>query len=190
MFRHTILPVCTAVLLVACTPTVYRHPVHTQTSQSKPHRPHNPNTLTAPHNDYLALIMASEQNSHGAVQNILKTARQMTLDERFIIRGGCWDYLDAAWTRAGIGRQMRQTVFQSSKNGPYADSSKLQAGDWLYHINHSHNNIEHSGMFIGWIDFDRKLGLTLSYAGGHRQESGRYRVYDLSSVYQIIRAPQ
>lgn len=138
--------------------------------------------------DHLGLILAAEQNTHGITQNILRQARQMTLFERAIVQGGCWDYLDAAWTRAGVPRQARQIVFQGNKNGQFAAPQQLQAGDWLYHINYSYHNIEHSGMFIGWVDFERRLGLTLSYAGSHRKEPARYRVYDLSGVYQITRA--
>lgn len=185
MLRRQFLLISATTLLAACAKPTQR-PTATASRRPTPPNRQTPNQ----HGDYLGLILASEQNSRGLTQNVLRTARKMTLDERFIIRGGCWDYLDAAWTRAGVNRQMRQTVFKSSKDGAYANPAALLPGDWLYHINHSYHNIEHSGMFIGWIDFNRRLGLTLSYAGGSRHETGRYRVYDLSSVYQIIRAPQ
>lgn len=138
--------------------------------------------------DYLGLILAAEQNSTGRVREILVQARKMTLFERTIIQGGCWDYLDVVWTRAGVSRQQRQVVFQSSKKGVYATPEQLRIGDWLYHINYEFNNIEHSGMFIGWVDRNKYLGVTLSYAGSNRREPARYRIYDLSGVYQITRA--
>lgn len=47
--------------------------------------------------------------------------------------------------------------------------------------------IEHSGIFVCWEDYDRRLGVILSYAGQQRQAPGRYRTYDLSSVYTITR---
>lgn len=179
MQRRRFLLLLVASALSACATPAVRNAKTLPTAQSKP----------AAIDDYFWLIMAAEQTSSGLTQNILRTARKMTLEERFIIRGGCWDYLDAVWTRAGVGRAARKTVFKSSKTGAYARAADLRAGDWLYHINHSYHNTEHSGLFIGWVDAERHLGLTLSYAGGHRRETGRYRVYDLSSVYQIIRAP-
>ncbi|MBR0129295.1 MAG: hypothetical protein IJM09_05725 [Neisseriaceae bacterium] len=134
------------------------------------------------------LILQAEANSTGKVRDILHTTRQMALVEQTIIKGGCWDYLDAAWTRAGVPRQNRQTIFKSTKSGPYANTNQLQVGDWLYYVNYSYNNIEHSGMFIAWLDEEQKLGITLSYAGEARQEPARYKVYDLSGVYHIMRA--
>lgn len=139
--------------------------------------------------DFLPLIMQAENQSSGYVRSILAKSREMTLYHKEIIEGGCWDYLDAAWTRAGVGRNMRQTVYKSEQGGAYAHVDDLRVGDWIYHINHSYRNIEHSGMFIGWVDKNRNLGLTLSYAGEGRKEPARYKVYDLSSVYNIMRAP-
>lgn len=186
MLRRDFLLCAAAVCLAACA----KPSVRPRGSVSRRPGTVQPGQTHGRHADYLALITAAEHNSRGHVRNVLRTAREMTLNEGFVIRGGCWDYLDAAWTRAGVNRAMRQTVFKSGKQGPYAPAADLRPGDWLYHINHSHHNIEHSGMFIGWADRQRKLGLTLSYAGGSRRETGRYRIYDLSSVYQITRAPQ
>ena len=61
-------------------------------------------------------------------------------------------------------------------------------GDWLYYVNHSYGDIEHSGVFVDWTDYARSEGLVLSYAGEQRNEPGRYKVYDLSHVYRITRA--
>ena len=109
----------------------------------------------------------------------------MTLDERFIIRGGCWDYLNEVFHRAGIERE---TVFKGSyAAGPYADVASLRSGDWLYYINHGYNDIEHSGLFVGWLDKPSRQALILSYAGERRREPARYKVYDLSHVYQVMR---
>lgn len=138
--------------------------------------------------DYLGLILAAEQATSGSVRSVLAEARRMTLFEKALVQGSCWDYLDKVWTRAGVPRVKRQVVFKSKQQGPFASVSTLQPGDWLYHINYSYKNIEHSGMFIGWLDKEKRLGVTLSYAGGNRREPARYRVYDLSGVYQITRA--
>lgn len=141
-----------------------------------------------PNTSHLKLIQQAEQQSTGRTQAVLAQARKMTLVKPEIIKGGCWDYLDTAWTRAGVPRQDRKVVFTGNKSGNYADPDQLQAGDWIYHINYSYHNIEHSGMFIGWVDKAQNLGLTLSYAGEKRKEPARYKVYDLSGVYQITRA--
>lgn len=135
-----------------------------------------------------ALIAQAEQQASGKVRDILKTSREMTLINQEIIKGSCWDYLNAAWNRAGVPAEAREVIYADKINGQYAHPDQLQAGDWIYHVNHSYNDIEHSGMFIGWVDKANKQGLTLSYAGEGRQEPARYRVYDLSSVYQITRA--
>jgi len=106
-----------------------------------------------------------------------------------IIPGGCWDYLNAGFDRAGLPEQRRQMVFSGdAKAGPYADPATFLPGDWLYYVNHSYGDIEHSGVFVDWTDYARSEGLVLSYAGEQRNEPGRYKVYDLSHVYRITRA--
>jgi len=107
---------------------------------------------------------------------------------REIVQGGCWDYLHAGFNRAGIPAKRRQTLFSGTlRGGPYAPAELLEPGDWLYYVNHSYNDIEHSGVFIGWTDYEQRQGLILSYAGEGRGEPGRYKVYDLSHVYQVMR---
>lgn len=138
---------------------------------------------------YLDLIWQAEQNAHPAGRKLLTQARQMTLFNREIIRGGCWDYVNAVFNRAGFAKDSRYIVHQGTyRRGPYAHRDEIQAGDWLYYINYSYRNIEHSGMFIAWVDKERHQALMLSYAGQHRREPARYKVYDLRSVYQITRA--
>ena len=69
----------------------------------------------------------------------------------------------------------------------YARTSQVQPGDWLYHINHGYKGVEHSSIFVAWIDEPKKIGLMLSYGGEHRKEPARYRAYDLRSIYTIHR---
>lgn len=138
---------------------------------------------------YLPLIAQAEQHAKETnninALNVLKRARNMTLSQRAIIKGGCWNYLDTVFRQAGVNRQVvHQGKYQQ---GPYAKADDIQAGDWLYYINHSYHDIEHSGMFIGWVDKATNQALILSYAGEHRHEPARYRVYDISHVYQITR---
>lgn len=135
--------------------------------------------------EYLPLLSDAEMQSSMAAREVVSTARKMALNERTIIRGGCWDYLNAVFNRAGV---TRDTVHKGTYGqGPYASSGEIEVGDWLYYINHGYNGVEHSGLFVGWVDERAKQALILSYAGENRREPARYRVYDLSNVYQIMR---
>lgn len=127
-----------------------------------------------------------EATPHG--RKILKTGRQMTLNDREIVRGGCWDYANVVYNRAGYPSNKREIIFKGDKNnGPYADISVIESGDWLYYVNHSYGGIEHSAIFVYWVDYEEKIGLMLSYGGESRQEPARYLSYVLSNVYYIIR---
>ena len=135
--------------------------------------------------EYLPILSRAETQSSPAAREVISTARAMTLNERTIIQGGCWDYLNAVFKRAGVTRDtIHQGVY---RQGPYANSNDIQVGDWLYYINHGYRGIEHSGLFVGWVDESAKQALMLSYAGESRREPARYKVYDLSNVYQIMR---
>lgn len=135
--------------------------------------------------EYLPLLSSAETQSSQAAREVISMARKMTLNERAIIKGGCWDYLNAVFNRAGV---TRDTIHKGTYGqGPYARSDEIEVGDWLYYINHGYKRIEHSGLFVGWVDEASKQALILSYAGENRREPARYRVYDLSNVYQIMR---
>ncbi|MGP5119579.1 hypothetical protein ACTXJF_05870 [Psychrobacter alimentarius] len=136
-------------------------------------------------NEYLPLLSSAETQSSLAAREVVSMARKMALNERTIIKGGCWDYLNAVFNRAGVSRD---TIHKGTySQGPYAHSDEIEVGDWLYYINHGYNRVEHSGLFVGWVDEASKQALILSYAGENRREPARYRVYDLSNVYQIMR---
>lgn len=138
----------------------------------------------------LNILLAAENRATHAGRKVLVTARKMTLDRREIVRGSCWDYTNAVYNRTGYpnNKTGRKTVFRSSKeNGPYADAALIQPGDWLYYINHSYNDVEHSAIFVEWINFDERTALMLSYGGERRKEPARYLPYDISHVYQIVR---
>ena len=135
--------------------------------------------------EYLPLLSNAETQSSLAAREVISIARKMALNERTIIQGGCWDYLNAVFKRAGV---TRDTIHKGTYGqGPYANSGEIEVGDWLYYINHGYNGVEHSGLFVGWVDEQAKQALILSYAGESRREPARYRVYDLSNVYQIMR---
>lgn len=135
--------------------------------------------------EYLPLLSTAETQSSRAAREVISMARTMALNERTIIQGGCWDYLNAVFKRAGV---TRDTIHKGTyAQGPYANSQEIEAGDWLYYINHGYNGVEHSGLFVGWVDESAKQALILSYAGESRREPARYKVYDLSNVYQVMR---
>ncbi len=113
----------------------------------------------------------------------------MALQTKEIIRGGCWDYIHAVYTRSGYPQKKRQYILKSKKDsGPYAKADDIKPGDWLYYINHSYNEVPHSGIFVRWVDKKKRVARILSYGGEKRNEPGRYLDYDISHVYTIIRA--
>lgn len=134
---------------------------------------------------HIPILWKSEQNASKAGKAVLKQARTMALEQQEIIKGACWDYLNAVFLRAGV---QRKTIFKGKyPTGPFANSKDIQSGDWLYYVNHSYHDIQHSGMFVGWVDKPKKIALILSYAGEHRKEPARYKTYDISHVYNIMR---
>jgi len=135
---------------------------------------------------YAALIRRAESSAAPAGRRVLRAARLM-VERREIIRGSCWNWLNTAYKRAGYDAKNRRVIFRSKKSGPYADLNPLRPGDWIFHVNHSYGDIEHSGMFIAWIDRRRHRALMLSYGGENRRQPGRYRPYDITHTYQIIR---
>lgn len=134
------------------------------------------------------IIQAAEERASPAGAKVLAQARQMTAVDKVILPGACWDYVNAVYNKAGYPERKRKAVFKGKKKGgPYAKAKDIQGGDWLYFINHSYGNIEHSSMFVAWSDKDRMEGWLLSYAGEQRQEPARYKLYVLDNVYQVIR---
>lgn len=137
----------------------------------------------------LKVLLAAESKAAPGAAKILATARKLTVDEQAVLPGACWDYVNAVWKKAGYPAKRRKTVFAGKgKKGPFADTSLIQPGDWLYFINHSYNKVEHSSMFVAWADKEAREGFLLSYAGEKRAEPARYKRYDLRNVFKIIRA--
>ncbi len=135
--------------------------------------------------EHIDTLYRAEQNSMGASQQVLRTVRQMALDNKEIIKGSCWDYLNAAFNRAGV---RKDTIFKGEyPYGPFIDTNEIRPGDWLYYINHSYNDVEHSGLFVGWLNRESNEALILSYAGESRNEPARYKVYDVSHTYNVMR---
>lgn len=114
------------------------------------------------------------------------TSRAMIADERIIV-GSCWDYINAVYNHADYPSRKRKIVLKGRKKGPFADISKILPGDWLYFINHSYSRVEHSGIFVNWMNKDKKSALVMSYQGGKNKTPATYKIYDLKNVYYIIR---
>ncbi len=133
-------------------------------------------------------LRAAEAAAEPAGRQVLATARDLIDREVVVVRGSCWDYANAVFERAGFAAgRARQTVFRGGKKGPYADLDQVRPGDWLYYVNHSYGEVPHSAIFVDWEDREAGLGLMISYVGAKRRRPGRYQVYDLRSVYRIVR---
>ena len=119
---------------------------------------------------------------------VIKTGHFMSIIKNEIIKGSCWDFVNKVYNNSGFPSSKRKTIYKGKKNESSVDLTKLQSGDWIYHVNYSYHNVSHSAIFICWKDFDKKIGITLSYVGQNRLKPGRYGTFDLSGVYNIIRA--
>jgi hypothetical protein len=133
------------------------------------------------------MLLRVEEGAADPARAILTAGRKWVYEEHSIIRGSCWDFVNEIFRRTGHESQNRTTVFRSAERGPYADADLIRPGDWIYHRNYSYRNIPHSAIFIGWVDRDKRIAYTLSYAGEGRRSVARYLKYDLRKVYQIVR---
>ncbi len=138
---------------------------------------------------YTKVLLDAENKATPEGRRVLETGREMALINRELVKGSCWDYANAIFERAGYPYRGKREVVMNTKGDALAINFKsIQPGDFLSYVNHSFNDIKHTAIFVDWIDFDRKIGLMLSYAGQHRKEPARYKAYDLSDVYYVARA--
>ena len=132
-------------------------------------------------------ILAAEKHASPGGRAVLVAARHM-IDQGVVVRGSCWDFAHAVYARAGFGSWRRQRrVYRARTRGPYANPSRVRAGDWLYIINHRATLATHSVIFVRWVDRLRRRALVITYVGGQRDAPGHYRSYDVSRIYHIIR---
>jgi hypothetical protein len=134
----------------------------------------------------LSMIKQAEKEADKPGKAVLETGRKMVLEDKAIVTGSCWTWVNECFIRAGYGAN-RYIAFKSKKAGPYIDVDEIKPGDWLYFVNHSYRRIGHSGIFVYWVDKDKKIGVTMSYRGRNKQEPGRYKKYLLKDVYYITR---
>ncbi len=116
--------------------------------------------------------------------SVLKTAYEMSFKTNTVVRGSCWGFVNAVYTKAGA---IKETIFSSKQGGRYAGVEMLKPGDWIYHVNYSFRNVGHSAIFVCWKDKSKKQAITLSYVGMNRPVSGRLDIADLRGVYSIFR---
>ena len=119
-------------------------------------------------------------------QKVLDLGYEIALIKKEVIKGSCWDFVNEVYKRAGAAETMA-TIYKSKLSGPFAAAQLVQPGDWIYHINHQFNNIEHSAIFICWKDYKKRIAITLSYSGMNRNVPAKYGEYELNSIYNIFR---
>ena len=135
------------------------------------------------------ILDQAESSATPGGRTILEISRTMIADQDIIV-GGCWDYINAVFDRAGYPSQQRLTVYKSKFAGPYAQVESFQSGDWLYFVNHSYKNIEHSAIFVAWVDEVKKEALMVNYVGGNKKKPASYKRFILDNVYAIFRAKE
>lgn len=178
-------------LLVSCLPSSAAgpgpsSPKRPTTAESAVERP-APRPSPPPEDPMQRRIRIAEEGATPGGRAVLAAARQMIAEDK-VVKGSCWDYAYAVYRRAGFGTWRRQQIpYRAKTKGPYADPRLVQAGDWIYLINHVATLATHSVIFVHWVDFPSRRAMVVTYVGGGREESGYYREYDLSRIYQITR---
>lgn len=117
---------------------------------------------------------------------VLGNALKKILDKT-IIKGSCYDWINLVYTELGYTGTKRQTVWSGKETGPFADPLLLQPGDWIMFKNQTYGDIGHSGIFLGWLDFETRSAIVIGYAGQSRTMPGRFREYDISRLFGIVR---
>lgn len=110
------------------------------------------------------------------------------VESNFKMSGSCWSYANKLYALAGYTQTKRKVVYSAKKGTLIKDPSLILPGDWLYHVNYSFRNVEHSAIFVCWKDKANLLAITLSHVGQNKYAGGKFGVYDLKGVYQVTRA--
>jgi hypothetical protein len=136
--------------------------------------------------DLESILERAQEKASPEGRIILTTSKSM-IAERKVVIGSCWDYINAVYNRAEYPANKRVTALRSKIVGPFADVSVIRPGDWLYFVNHSYSERDHSGIFVEWTNIDKKRAVIMSYVGGKKKSPASYKIYDLTNVYYIIR---
>lgn len=132
------------------------------------------------------ILEHAERTASFGGRRILEVSRSMIANQEIIV-GACWDYINTVYVRAGYSADQRVTIFKSKLQGPYIQTDLVEPGDWLYFVNHSYRETEHSAIFVGWTDEEKKEALMISYVGGNKKKPATYKKYILTNIYNVIR---
>ena len=135
------------------------------------------------------IMMDAMARASTSGRKVLETSNTM-IENKALVVGGCWDYINAVYNRSGLPDKERDIIFKSKFKGPYADIALIEPGDWLYFVNHTYRDIEHSAIFIAWIDMDKKEALMVNYVGGNQKKPATYKRFVLDNVYNIFRGKE
>lgn len=138
---------------------------------------------SAASDDPMTMLREAIPRAAPGAQRVLEVMRSM-LDEGVVVRGSCNHWVEELFRRAG-GRA--RTVYSAGRRAAFTDTALLRPGDWVQFINHSYGGVTHSAVFVGWTDLTARVAMTASYPGQHRDAPGRFRDYDLSNVYRVVR---
>jgi len=117
---------------------------------------------------------------------ILSLALEEMKNKR-IIKGSCWEWVNYLYNKAGYTDKNRKVIFSSKKTGPYVNPLLIMPGDWIMFKNQTLSDIEHSGLFVEWIDFDKKSALIISYVGQNKDAVPKFKEYDITKTFYVIR---
>ncbi|MBU1078238.1 MAG: hypothetical protein KKH98_13150 [Spirochaetes bacterium] len=126
----------------------------------------------------------SKEKTPGA--KVLATALKH-IKAKTIIKGSCYNWIDMIYKELGYKEKKREKVFWGKESGPYADAEVLEPGDWIMFKNLTYGEIGHSGIFLGWLDLDRRSAIVIGYAGENRTAPGRFREYEITQLFGIFR---
>lgn len=132
------------------------------------------------------ILDLAESDATTGGRKVLEVSRTMITNKEVFV-GGCWNYINNVYDQAGHSSKSRDTIYKSKIKGPFASSNMIEAGDWLYFINHSFRESEHSAIFVAWIDEAKKEALMVNYVGGNKKKPGTYKRFVLDEVYNIFR---
>lgn len=104
-----------------------------------------------------------------------------------IIRGSCWDWINLAYKNAGFTEKNRKSVFSGKESGPYANPYDLKPGDWIMFKNLTYGESGHSGIFLFWIDAERRSAMVVGYVGEGRARVGDFREHDITYLFGVVR---
>lgn len=147
---------------------------------------YNPPSLST--KQFLAMTKQhSKEKTPGA--KVLKTALKH-INAKTIIRGSCYDWINMVYNECGFKGKKRKTIFWGKEKGPYANPQDLRPGDWIMFKNLTYGDIGHSGIFLDWLDYEKRSALVIGYVGERRSKPGRFKEYDITRLFGVVRGKE